>query len=694
MNKQIAILTAAAMCAAIQPVCADLVDDFNRTDGSISVDSIGINPFSPEKFSYTERASTTGPDLVNVARIENNALRIVGNAAGATALLQASSPGLVTLTGYNNAYPIISATVAFDQGTLNTEASTIAAANATNGSLTANRIGFILRAPTNVNFNSPGNPTSQGGYIDAQIGPNGDILIRELKSTGTLTAVYSKNPWNNNANTDAKLHAGKLPATINGLPFDVNQDGLLTPNEPFTLSLQIINNEDTGGQDFVEMLINGADVTPSLIAGGLLSYLGGSASGTNGVVLYKNRVAAANNVVSDAIFDDLTLSPVANNTTTTTWNADADGNWITDTNWTNNAPYGLDTQVTFGNVITAPRTVTLTTGEVAGTLNFSSANSYTVNAEIGTFMAGTTRVTTTANLTLASATGGVGINVTAGTHTISSGVVVKNDATVNVVAGSSLLVSGTLLGTGHALTITGGGSVQFGAVRVGAFALNAGGASITAKTTSNTASGTSIVSSLSIGAGLKLDLTNNDLVLDYANGGAADPVKTALVRGLIQSAYAGGAWTGNGLTSSSAAAVAANSSIAFKSALGYAEASAAGIGTFDGIAVDQDAILVRYTYFGDANLDGKVDSADFTKLAQGFNTSDAGWVSGDFNYDGTVNLLDFNMLANNYGASGASPAPAALGALVPEPASVSVLATSLLGLIHMRSRRRPTHNCA
>ena len=316
----------------------------------------------------------------------------------------------------------------------------------------------------------------------------------------------------------------------------------------------------------------------------------------------------------------------------------------------------------------------MTAGEVSGTLNFSSAISYTVAAQSNTFTEGNgSTAISVSNVTLASASGGVGINVTAGTHTISSGVVIKNDATINVVANSGLLLSGTLLGTGHALTVTGGGSVQFGAIKAGVFTLGAGSAAITQKATANTASGTSVVSALAIGSGLKFDLTNNDLILDYANGSVADPAQTTAMCARIQSAYAGGAWTGNGLTSRAAAAVATNAADLFKTGLGYAEASAAGITTtFDGIAVDKDAVLVRYTFVGDANLDGKVNTSDFALLAAGFSQTSAGWVQGDFNYDGVVNALDFNIFATQFGATGTVPSMGlALGSVVPEPVSIA-----------------------
>ena len=73
--------------------------------------------------------------------------------------------------------------------------------------------------------------------------------------------------------------------------------------------------------------------------------------------------------------------------------------------------------------------------------------------------------------------------------------------------------------------------------------------------------------------------------------------------------------------------------------------------TFLGKTVGPSETLVRYTRYGDANLDGTVNLADFNALAANFGQSGRVWVQGDFTYDGVVNLIDFNALAANFGLS-------------------------------------------
>ncbi|MCS7033880.1 MAG: autotransporter-associated beta strand repeat-containing protein, partial [Phycisphaerae bacterium] len=178
--------------------------------------------------------------------------------------------------------------------------------------------------------------------------------------------------------------------------------------------------------------------------------------------------------------------------------------------------------------------------------------------------------------------------------------------------------------------------------------------------------------------GGRFDLNKSGAVFDYdVPTLLGSPLAT--IAGLIDSAYATGDWSGNGITSSAAAA---NPNT---HAVGYAEASDIGFPpTFLGQAIDSTAVLVRYTRQGDANLDASTDLSDFALLASNFNQSGSSWSRGDFNYDGTTDLSDFALLAGNFNqfATGALPRAAA----VPEPSAAGLLAAAaLLGLRRRRA---------
>jgi hypothetical protein len=174
----------------------------------------------------------------------------------------------------------------------------------------------------------------------------------------------------------------------------------------------------------------------------------------------------------------------------------------------------------------------------------------------------------------------------------------------------------------------------------------------------------------------KLDLNDNDLIIDYTG---ASPLATILSD--IKTGYANGAWNGNQITSSSAHDTALTP---HPTALGYTEASALGLGSFDGQSVDNTSLLIRYTFAGDANLDGKVNALDFNALASNFGgASGKFWNQGDFNYDGAVNTADFTALSQNFNLVLPSPP---LGGLVPEPGELFLAAVCGGWALRRRSR--------
>jgi autotransporter-associated beta strand protein len=184
-------------------------------------------------------------------------------------------------------------------------------------------------------------------------------------------------------------------------------------------------------------------------------------------------------------------------------------------------------------------------------------------------------------------------------------------STVNSYTGGTNVTNGTLvvgangaLPANQAVTLT-GGTMQL--------APNTGGET---------------VSSLSITGGSTLDLTNNHIVIDYgnpANQATVDStVEGYIISGAIFSSLSNGSY-----------------------GVGWADgndASEAGI-------VAPDSVLIAYTLYGDADLDGAVTGNDFTILASNLGKVVSGWDKGDFDYDGTVTGNDFTALVSNLGKS-------------------------------------------
>src|SRR5262249_38095297 len=65
------------------------------------------------------------------------------------------------------------------------------------------------------------------------------------------------------------------------------------------------------------------------------------------------------------------------------------------------------------------------------------------------------------------------------------------------------------------------------------------------------------------------------------------------------------------------------------------------IGGFNIAAGD---VLVRYTFYGDADLNGQIDFDDYVRTHTRFNSQRPRWSHRDFNYDHTPHLPDYLLL--------------------------------------------------
>ncbi|MGH7179980.1 MAG: S8 family serine peptidase [Tepidisphaeraceae bacterium] len=147
----------------------------------------------------------------------------------------------------------------------------------------------------------------------------------------------------------------------------------------------------------------------------------------------------------------------------------------------------------------------------------------------------------------------------------------------------------------------------------------------------------------------KLDLFDNDLIFDYTG-----PSQLSAVQTLINAGRNFGDWLGNGMTSTSArnhpqqittlGAMEANDYLAYY-----------GAGTpFAGETLNSTMALVKYTYYGDSNMSGKVDLDDYANSDGGFLLNLTGWLNGDFDGSGgKADLDDYSLIDAAYLTQGA-----------------------------------------
>jgi hypothetical protein len=66
--------------------------------------------------------------------------------------------------------------------------------------------------------------------------------------------------------------------------------------------------------------------------------------------------------------------------------------------------------------------------------------------------------------------------------------------------------------------------------------------------------------------------------------------------------------------------------------------------SFAGEPVGINDILVKYTYNGDADLNGKIDADDYFQVDNGFAQKLTGYRNGDFDYNGIVDADDYFLI--------------------------------------------------
>jgi len=384
--------------------------------------------------------------------------------------------------------------------------------------------------------------------------------------------------------------------------------------------------------------------------------------------------------------------------TTRTWSHGAGTpNWDDADNW---GPTGTPDEtwdVAFTNAgIANGDVINLGADRKAYALRLDTGVDFTIGRSDGTLTLATGRITRAAS--------------SSGTQTIAGPVVLDTDGTWDIAGTGRLVVSGvatlgprtiekrgpgilTLSGSqtyaagstftveggiaefntdagGFALTVNVNGSAaHFGStqhlqalnVNTGTSQLTAGGAKVL------------VVKGLSIDAGDSvLDLTDNTLLVDYAGG----PSPFDAIHGYLAAGCNGGSWNGLGITSSAAAA--------------HPQAAAA-LGVLD----DGATVTVDYTWAGDANLDGVVDSNDYDRidtawaLLTGEGIVPVGgfrWAVGDFTYDNMIDSNDYDLIDRAWALPEGTPFGGAAPVPTPEPATLALLAVGGMALLLHRRK--------
>jgi len=268
-----------------------------------------------------------------------------------------------------------------------------------------------------------------------------------------------------------------------------------------------------------------------------------------------------------------------------------------------------------------------------------------------------------------------------------------SDLGFNVTAGAKQI--GTLTGTGSTAVLA-GASLTTDHVRQAALAVEG---TVTIRANGGNA-GVSRVASLHVGAAGKLDLADNDLIYEYDGVSPESAVRSLVVSGRT---------SGFGILSTPG-------DPDDDKVLAVADNAAWGKSEFGGQSIDTSTVIGKYTYFGDANLDGKVTGDDYLNVDANLGTGDS-WLEGDFNMSGVTTGDDYLAIDANLGKGTADPlafvelkeemvalhaemfGEAYLAKLaqveaegfsnfVPEPSAVGVVGVAAVTMLGRRRRRR------
>jgi autotransporter-associated beta strand protein len=307
------------------------------------------------------------------------------------------------------------------------------------------------------------------------------------------------------------------------------------------------------------------------------------------------------------------------------------------------------------------QTIASLTGDATGTVHLG-ANVLTINSSSSTTFDGKI------------VDGGIGGGV--------GGALMKAGVGTVTLAGANSYTGGTTVTAGRLLIEPTGSAAS--ALPTGPLSISGSGvAQLADNVTAGTAPGASNVNltSLAIAGNGTLDIGNNRIIIDYTTGN--DPI--ASIATWINNGFYG--LPGPSIISSDIAADDAASGLSY--GIGYADGADSVVA-----GLPSGEIEIMFTLLGDANLDGTVNTEDFTQFSGHLGQSGMMWDDGDFNYDGTVNTEDFTLFSHNLGesdslaaASGTLDAANGISpANVPEPMSGGMMMIAGLGILRRRRR--------
>lgn len=233
----------------------------------------------------------------------------------------------------------------------------------------------------------------------------------------------------------------------------------------------------------------------------------------------------------------------------------------------------------------------------------------------------------------------------------SSVTTVTNNGSLVFNTSGTMAVSSDISGSGG-ITKSGTGTATLSGAYTGVGAVSVSAGKLAFATTAANRQSAGVLlkfASLSINSYGILDVTNHDLMIGGAN---AEWINEWILAG-YEVAAPGGELSASSRRIVSSATLAEGTPILVPFiadiVLGDGSPNSSLSEEWDGVAItESDTIIIKYTYFGDANLDGQVDEDDETVITNNLNTASPGladfgaaFMMGDMNFSGRVDGGDY-----------------------------------------------------
>ena len=156
----------------------------------------------------------------------------------------------------------------------------------------------------------------------------------------------------------------------------------------------------------------------------------------------------------------------------------------------------------------------------------------------------------------------------------------------------------------------------------------------------------------------QLDLSDTTLIIDTTDPTAIGTWNGSAYTGYLGRVAAGynfGGWDGHGIVTTRPQALAGLTTIAIATGEQLLGLGASDTANFAGQTVTGRSVILKYTYAGDANLDGVIDGGDYGIIDNFAQLPAANsYFNGDFNFDGVIDGGDYGIIDNNIQAQGPS----------------------------------------